>query len=110
MQISHSQIEFLNLSANDSLIVTAGQMTVSHSAVRNLGVGSNGANISTGAILGFVDSIWDLADLTGYVVKGTGNIVIDRWVFTDIPGNPRNTNVQSTINIMTLNNTPNIIA
>ena len=96
-------------SATEIIQVSAGSYEASNtSLIRNLTAGGSGYSVSAGGVLILSGGcVFDVAAGAGYAVKGAGTVIYDFLSFNHIPViNPRNTNFQNTLTVVSLPTTP----
>ena len=109
-QVAFSNIE-VNNSTSEIITVNSGTIeTTSASLVRNLSAGGSGFFVDVGAtIVVSTMTTFDIADGSGYCVRGSGAVIYDSISFSDIPViQPRNTKFQDTLTVIQLPMTPTI--
>ena len=96
-------------SATEIIQVSAGSYESSNtSLIRNLTSGGSGYSVSAGGVLILSGGcVFDVATGGGYAVKGAGTVIYDFLSFNHIPVvNPKNTNFQNTLTVISLPTTP----
>jgi hypothetical protein len=111
-QVVLSNCETVSNSSEIISVSSGATVAISSCLVRNLGTNASGINIAGGGTaLVTTSTLFDVSSGTGYCVQGSGTVIYDFISFNDIPiVQPRNRKFQSSLSIVALPTTPNVVA
>lgn len=109
-QVAFSSIEVNNATSEIITVNTGTIETTSTSLIRNLSAGGSGFFVDAGGtVVVSTMTTFDIADGSGYCIKGSGAVIYDSVSFNHIPViQPRNTKFQDTLTVIQLPMAPTI--